>query len=371
MTAMPRPIHAVIDPQALRHNLQRIRQSAPHAKVWAVVKAHGYGHGIEPVHAALRGADGFALLDLQEAQQLRELGWRGPLLLLEGVFEARDLEACSRWDIWHVVHHEAQIDMLSRHKTQQPHRVFLKMNSGMNRLGFAPAVFRAAWARLNALPQVDDIALMTHFAHADDDVGVAQQLQVFQAHTHDLPGERSLANSAAVLRHGDQETVTADWVRPGIALYGSSPDHGHHDAAHWGLQPAMALRSQLVGTQTLNAGDEVGYGGVFKATQAMRVGIVACGYADGYPRHSPTGTPVLVNGVRTRTLGRVSMDMVCVDLAPVPQAVIGDPVTLWGRAATGEVLSIDDVAAAAGTVGYELMCALVARVPVRRADTID
>jgi alanine racemase len=262
------------------------------------------------------------------------------------------------------VHTEAQIDMLSRHKTQVPHRVFLKMNSGMNRLGFAPERFRSAWVRLNALPQVDEITLMTHFAHADDAQGVAEQLACFHACTHDLQGERSLANSAAVLRHCTDAAVLGDWVRPGIALYGSAPDHPLHNSAHWGLQPAMSLRSQLIGLQDLKAGDEVGYGGVFKAPHEMRIGVVACGYADGYPRHAPSGTPVLVSGVRCATVGRVSMDMLCVDLTPVPQASLGSEVSLWGKASTGEVLSIDEVAFAAGTVGYELMCALASRVPV-------
>jgi alanine racemase len=238
------------------------------------------------------------------------------------------------------------------------------MNSGMNRLGFAPQAYKSAWTRLNALPQVDEISLMTHFANADGEPGIAVQQQVFEQFSSDLPGERSLANSAALLRHPAAQAVLADWVRPGIALYGSSPDHGVHDAAHWGLQAAMSLRSQLVGVQQLKAGDSVGYGSTFTAPHGMAIGVVACGYADGYPRHAPTGTPVLVKGVRTRTLGRVSMDMLCVDLSGVPSAGIGTEATLWGRASTGQVLCIDEVAAAAGTVGYELMCALSARVAV-------
>jgi len=361
---MARPIQALIHTQALHDNLAGLRQTSRDARVWAVVKADAYGHGLQRVFEGLRAADGFAVLDLQEAQILRDLGWRGPVLLLEGVFEQRDLELCSRLDLWHVVHHEAQIDMLSRHKTQLAQRVFLKMNTGMNRLGFAPERFRSAWVRLNALPQVDEISLMTHFAHADDAQGVDAQLQVFKDISHDLPGERSLANSAAVLRHGSAPEVTADWVRPGIALYGSAPDHPLHDAAHWGLRPAMSLRSQVIATQELRAGDKVGYGGVFQAPRDMRIAVVACGYADGYPRHAPTGTPVLIDGQPCTTVGRVSMDMLCVDLTPVPQAGIGAAATLWGQASTGEVLCIDEVAAAAGTVGYELMCALAPRVPV-------
>ena len=360
---MPRPILATIHVDALRHNLARARTAAQDARVWAVVKANAYGHGIERVFDAFRAADGFALLDLAEAERVRAMGWRGPILLLEGVFESRDLELCSRLSLWHSVHCDEQIDMLAAHKTQVPQRVFLKMNAGMNRLGFAPARYRAAWTRLNALPQVDEITLMMHFSDADGARGIDAQLALFDRITHDLPGERSVANSAATLRHPAR--TRADWMRPGILLYGSAPDFPEHDAAHWELQPGMTLASRLIGVQSLEAGDAVGYGSSFLADAPMRVGVVAVGYADGYPRHCNTGTPVLVNGVRTRLVGRVSMDMVTVDLSPVPDAGIGSEVTLWGKAAGGAVLCIDEVAQAAGTVGYELMCALAQRVPVQ------
>jgi alanine racemase len=366
---MPRPIQALIHTDALAHNLRRVRQATPDARVWAVVKADAYGHGIERVFEGLRAADGFALLDIGEAQRLRALDWRGPILLLEGAFEPRDLEWCSRLGLWHVVHRESQIDWLATHKTEIPHRVFLKINTGMNRLGFAPQAARAAYVRLGALPQVDEVSLMTHFADADAPLdagrGIAHQLAAFEAATCDLAGERSLANSAALLRQGHDPRVRGDWVRPGIVLYGASPDHAVHDAAHWGLQPAMTLKTELVGVQSLQAGDTVGYGSLFQAEAPMRVGVAACGYADGYPRHCPTGTPVLVGGVRTRTLGRVSMDMIAVDLTPVPAAQPGAEVVLWGRSDHGSQLPIDEVAAAGGTLGYELMCALAARVPVR------
>lgn len=366
---MPRPIQATIHTQALRHNLARCRQHAPDAKAWAVVKANAYGHGIERVFDGLRSADGFALLDLAEAQRVRDLGWRGPILLLEGVFEARDLELCSRLGLWHTVHCNEQIDMLAMHKTHVPHRVFLKMNSGMNRLGFKPALYRAAWSRLDALTQVGEITLMTHFSDADGAAGVAAQLAVFRAATEDLPGERSVGNSAATLRHmggpvpADGVAAISDWIRPGIATYGSAPDYPEHDAPHWGLRPAMTLSARIIAVQQLQPGDSVGYGASFKADRPMRIGIVACGYADGYPRVCPTGTPVLVGGVRSRTIGRVSMDMLTVDLQPVPDAGVGTGVVLWGVAGD-TVLSIDEVARAAGTVGYELMCALAQRVPV-------
>ncbi len=345
----------------MAHNLARARRAALDARVWAVVKANAYGHGIERAFEGLRGADGFALLDLAEAERLRALDWRGPILLLEGCFEPRDLELCSRLGLWHVVHQEAQIDWLARHKTHVPHRVFLKLNSGMNRLGLRPDAFRAAWTRLNVLPQVDEVSLMTHFSDADGERGIDRQVAVFKVATDELPGERSLANSAAILRHG----VAADWVRAGIMVYGSAPDHPAHDIAQWDLQPAMTLRTHLIATQDLTPGDTVGYGSSFVADRAMRIGIAACGYADGYPRHCASGTPVLVDGVRSITVGRVSMDMLTVDLGALPDAGIGSEVTLWGRGPAGSVLPIDEVAAAAGTIGYELMCAVAARVPMR------
>lgn len=386
---MPRPIRASVHLDALTHNLQQARRAAGDAKVWAVVKANAYGHGIERVFEAFRAADGFALLDLDEAQRVRALGWRGPILLLEGAFELRDLEWCSRLDLWHVVHCNEQIDMLATHKTQVPHRVFLKMNSGMNRLGFKPAAFRAAWTRLNALPQVDEITLITHFSDADGTrlgvEGIHHQVEAFVRATHDLSGERSLCNSAATLRHARAALdsggpLAAEWVRPGIAVYGSAPDHPVHTAAHWGLRPGMTLASQLIGVQTLAAGDTVGYGSAYQATGPQRVGVVACGYADGYPRHAPggrapdgqaQGAPVLVAGVRTRLVGRVSMDMLTVDLdavdharttAGLPPVELGAEVVLWGNSQTGAVLPIDEVAHAAGTISYELMCAVAQRV---------
>ena len=361
---MPRPIQATIHTAALRHNLGAARQAAPDAQAWAVVKANAYGHGIERVFEGLRAADGFALLDLSEAERVRALGWRGPILLLEGAFEARDLELCSRLHLWHTVHCDEQIDMLALHKTHEPHRVFLKMNSGMNRLGFTPQRYRSAWTRLNALPQVDEISLITHFSDADGDKGIAEQVARFEEATRDLPGERSLCNSAATLRHAQEAGVRADWIRPGIALYGSSPDFPTHSATDWELQAAMSLHANIIGVQHLQAGDGVGYGSSFVADQPMRIGVVACGYADGYPRVCPTGTPVLVDGVRSRTLGRVSMDMLTVDLSDLHEAGMGSRVTLWGQSASGAVLSIDEVAHTAGTVGYELMCALAQRVPV-------
>ncbi len=362
---MPRPILATIHTAALQHNLARARLAAQDAKLWCVVKANAYGHRIEQVFDGMRAADGFALLEPSEAQRIRDLGWRGPILLLEGVFDARDLELCSRLNLWHTVHCDQQIDWLAAHKTQQPHRVFLKMNSGMNRLGFTAERYRSAWARLNALPQVDEISFITHFSDADTAKGIGAAMALFNQTTLDLPGERSICNSAAMLRNpGMSASERGDWVRGGILLYGSAPDYPLQTADDWGLQPTMSLSAKVIGVQELQPGDTVGYGSAFTAGKPMRIGVVACGYADGYPRHCGNGTPVLVDGQRSRLIGRVSMDMLTVDLTDIPQAGWGSEVTLWGRAANGTVLSIDEVAQAAGTVGYELMCAVAPRVPV-------
>jgi alanine racemase len=237
----------------------------------------------------------------------------------------------------------------------------------MNRLGFTPQRFRSAWARLNALPQVDEISLVTHFGNADGPLGIAEQMALFDEATCDLPGERSVSNSAASLRHA-QSAAKADWIRPGIALYGSSPDFPERNCSDWDLQPAMSLHAKIIAVQDVPIGGSVGYGALFVAEQPTRVGVVACGYADGYPRICPTGTPVLVDGVRSRTLGRVSMDSLAVDLSEMPEAGMGSTATLWGKASNGALLSIDEVAHAAGTLGYELMCGLSARVPVRVED---
>jgi alanine racemase len=364
---MSRPLEALLHLDALRHNLQRARDFAPDAQVWSVVKANAYGHGLTRAFEGLRATDGFALLNVDEAAALRKLDWRGPILLLEGVFDARDLEWCSRLNLWHVVHRPEQIDWLAIHKTEWPQRVFLKMNTGMNRLGFAPMAFRQAWMRLSALPQVEEVSLMTHFSDADGPRGIVHQVAAFQQGAADLDGARSLCNSAGILRHAQDPAVRGDWIRPGVMLYGASPDYPEHDAAHWDLKPAMTLRSQVISVQHLQAGETVGYGSRFTASGPMRIGVVACGYADGYPRHAPDGTPVLVNGQRAPLAGRVSMDMICVDLTHIPDAQPGAEVTLWGHgpkhASQPTRLDIDEVARHCGTIGYELMCAVAPRVP--------
>ncbi|RQS11875.1 alanine racemase [Burkholderia sp. Bp9002] len=352
---MPRPIVAHIRPDAVRHNLEFIRRTAAQSRVWAVVKANAYGHGIERIYPGLAPADGIALLDLDEAVRVRALGWDKPVLLLEGIFEPADVELAERHQLTVAVHCDEQLDLLIAAKPRRLIDIQLKMNSGMNRLGFRPAAFRAAWERAAGAPSIGRITLMTHFANADEGE-IDWQLDQFDAAAAGIPGERSVSNSAAVLWH---PRAHRDWVRPGTILYGASPTGAARHIADTPLLPAMTLTSKLIGVQTLSPQETVGYGRRFTVEQPMRVGVVACGYADGYPRHAPAGTPIAVDGVPTRVVGRVSMDMLTVDLTPCPNAGIGSHVELWG-----DQVKVDDVAEASGTIGYELMCAVAPRVPV-------
>jgi alanine racemase len=355
---MPRPLVATIDLSAMRHNLNIARNRAPDSKVWAVVKANAYGHGLARGMRAFSDADGLALIEVDAAVRLREMGWRKPVLLLEGFFEQEDLSIVAKHRLQVAIHCHEQIEMIERANLASPIDVHLKMNSGMNRLGFKAEVYREAYARLKAIPAIRNISFMMHFANADeaDNPGLpmAEQVRRFRAATEDLPGERSLANSAANLMYPE---VAADWVRPGIMLYGGTP--GGRSANEFGLRAAMTLESGIIGMQDIAVGDAVGYGSRFIADKPMKIGVVACGYADGYPRHAPNGTPVIVDGHRTGIAGRVSMDMMAVDLTDIPNARVGSKVILWG-----DELPIDEVATAAGTIGYELMCALAPRVRV-------
>jgi alanine racemase len=348
-----RPIQAVIHRAALTHNLEVARRHAPRSRVMAVIKANAYGHGLLRAAGALAGADGFAVVELDAAVRLREAGFRQPILLLEGFFAPREAPLFESLGLSAVIHCPEQLDMLAAFRS--PLDVFLKLDTGMHRLGFRDRQFAGALERVAAAPAVRSVTLMTHFARADEPGGVEEQFARFESLTGHLGLPRSLANSAAVLCH---PATHADWVRPGIMLYGASP-FADRPAAEFGLIPAMTLSAEVIAVQELAPGERVGYGGTFEAREPMRVGVVACGYADGYPRHAGTGTPVLVDGKRTRTLGRVSMDMLCVDLGGLPAAGVGSRVTLWG-----EGLPVDEVASAAGTIGYELLCAVAPRVPV-------
>jgi len=364
LPAMPRPIRATISAAALAHNLGVARTQAGPAKMWAVVKADAYGHGLLRAALGMAAADGFALLDFADALRLRDAGMGKPILMLEGFFKPEDLALLVRHRLTPVIHNIEQIEMLGKASNGNMRDgaldVYLKVNSGMNRLGFTVDNLRLAWNALEAHPAIGAVTLMTHFADADGESGVAAQLQWFNELTQPLltasPAPRSLANSAALLRF--PEETRADWVRPGIMLYGCSP-FSFKSAEELGLRPAMTLASEIIGVQHLQAGERVGYGMTYEAAQEMTIGVVACGYADGYPRQAPSGTPVLVAGQRTQTVGRVSMDLLCVDISDIPEAYVGTPVTLWG-----DGLSCDEVAHSAGTVSYELLCALAPRVPI-------
>lgn len=350
-----RPIQATIDLSALEHNLARAKRLAPRSRVMAVVKANAYGHGLLRAAQALSDADGFAVLELDAAIRLRSAGYRQTILLLEGFFSLEELALIEHHHLTMVVHSADQLRILSSCAAEKRFDVFLKINTGMNRLGFRPEDTAQALAALKSHRGIREVTLMTHFASADGEDGVAEQLRVFNDAAAGAALPRSLANSPALLRYPETH---GEWVRPGLMLYGASP-FSKQSAEELGLRPAMTLTTQIIALQQLKPGERVGYRGRFTADMPMSVGLVAAGYADGYPRGAPTGTPVLVDGVRTRTLGLVAMDMLCVDLTPIAKPRVGAPVTLWG-----EGLPVEEVAKSAGRVSYELLCALPPRVRV-------
>lgn len=364
--SMTRAARAVIDLDALRHNLQRAHTADPGAKQYAVIKADAYGHGLVPVAQALTAADGFAVVTLDEAVRLREAGIRQPILLLEGFFQADELAAIQRHRLDIVVHHEAQLaalEALAPVDDATRLSVWLKIDTGMHRLGFAGSELPAIWHRLTRCAAVQQPPrVMTHLACADDfqHPATQQQLSLFtelltaQDAIQAAGSECSVANSAGILGWMNSHS---DINRPGIMLYGVSPFLGETGAARR-LRPVMTLRSELIAIKACRQGDAVGYGGTWRCPEDLSIGVVAMGYGDGYPRHAPTGTPVLVNGVSVPLVGRVSMDMICVDLRSQPLAQVGDEVVLWGEGLPAEV-----VAEAASTIAYELFCGVTARVP--------
>lgn len=340
---------------ALRHNLKRVRKAAPGCKVMAAVKANGYGHGLVRVAQALTESDGFGVACINEALQLRAAGINSPITLLEGFFHDDEIPLIEQHRLDLLLHHAEQIEALEQAVIRTPIRVWLKIDTGMHRLGVSPQSTASLWQRLEQHPKLQPLGQMTHLARADepDHPITATQLQCFREATANLHGERAIANSAGVL--GWPETH-GDWVRPGIMLYGVSPFVGGRAVEH-DLKPVMTLSSELIAVNMLQKGDAVGYGGTWTCPEAMPVGVVAVGYGDGYPRHAINGTPVLVNGRRVPMIGRVSMDMICVDLRSQPEAHIGDPVVLWG-----EGLPVEEIAEAAGTIAYELLCGVTQRV---------
>ena len=358
---MARPTSAVIHTDALRHNLGQVRARAPNSRVMAVVKADGYGHGLERVARALGGADAFGVAALSDAERLRATGISQPILLLSGFNEPADIERMRSLHVDSAVHHVSQLEMLEQARPGEPIRCWLKIDTGMHRLGFAPESVRDAHTRLAALAGVvGEIRLLNHFASSDEFEGgpsggqqTREQMRLFNEITADLPCQRSLANSAAILGWPDAH---ADWVRAGGALYGMSVVEGR-TGADFDLRAAMTFATRLIAVNRVRKGERIGYAATWECPEDMSVGVAAIGYGDGYPRAAPSGTPVLVNGQRTQLIGRVSMDLVTLDLRGVPWAAVGDPVTLWGPE-----LPVETIAAAAGTIGYELTCSITRRV---------
>jgi len=352
-----RSARALIDIAALKHNLDVIRRLSPGRKVMAMLKANGYGHGMLRVAHALRDADAFGVACVEEALELRDGGISAPIVVLEGFFANREIPLMAKMNFATVVHHEKQLHALEEVPCDPPLKVWLKMDTGMHRLGFAPQDIAQAHQRLAQIPWVQQpVALLSHLASADEirNDSTTQQLKLFKQLTQNWPGERSLANSPGVLAWPETHF---DWVRPGLLLYGCSPIAGNVGADH-GLKPAMTLESQVFALRAVRKGDRIGYGGAWQAECDTVIGMIAMGYGDGYPRHAPSGTPVFINGRIVAIAGRISMDMLAVDLGPESRDQIGDRVVLWGPE-----LPLETVAAAVGSISYDLMCAVTPRVP--------
>jgi alanine racemase len=348
-------IRAVIDTGALRANLAAVRRFAPRSRVLAIVKANGYGHSLVPTALALADADALGVARLEEGTILRGAGVQDAIVLLEGVFDADQLASAARQGFELVVHNPQQLALLADWRQDHKFVVWLKVDTGMNRLGFRAEEFAAAYRRLSACTGVARIRLLTHLANADvaADSATAEQLKLFEAVTAGLELERSIANSAAVLAWPDSHV---DWVRPGLMLYGVSPLPGK-TAAEYGLRPAMTFTSTVIATRKVLPGERAGYGGRWTARRVSTLAIAAVGYGDGYPRHMANGTPVLVNGARAPLAGRVSMDMIAIDVTDLPPVKAGDPVVLWG-----EGLPAEEIAPHAETISYELLCGVSQRV---------
>lgn len=344
-----RPARVIVDLAALRHNY-RVAKQCHGGKVFAVIKANAYGHGaVACARALVAEADAFAVACIEEALELRAAGIQQPILLLEGVFEANELELVNRHQLWIAVATPEQVAMIECTPVATPLHVWLKVDSGMHRLGITPAEAADAAKRLQATGKLASLVWMTHFARADepDEMTTQQQIECFDQAMLGQSAAASLSNSAGILAH---PRAHREWGRAGIMLYGSSP-FAERSAAELGLRPVMRFVSKLISVRDLPAGEAIGYGGTFMTNKPMRVGVVACGYADGYPRHASTGTPVSINGRLSRVIGRVSMDMLAVDLTDLPDTTVGSTVELWG-----EHIPVDAVAKRAGTISYELLC---------------
>ncbi|MGM0984630.1 MAG: alanine racemase [Pseudomonadota bacterium] len=362
---MARPLIADIDLDALRHNYCLARDQAPHSRAVAVIKADAYGHGALACARALEGlAPAFAVACLEEAEILREGGITAPIVLLEGIFEAVELERVEALGLWIAVHTDWQLEALLAYRPVRPIPVWVKVDSGMHRLGFSPEQADAVWARLAAAPdRACDLHLMSHFSTADalDPGYFRRQLELLDDLALRLEAPICLANSPATLAWPEAHGA---WNRPGVMLYGSDPLEASNEVSRR-LSPVMTLRSEIIAVRELAAGEPVGYAGRWRAPRPSRIGVVACGYGDGYDRHAVDGTPVLVNGQRTGIAGKVSMDMLTVDITEIPEADIGSEVVLWGRAANGALLSVDEVGRHCDTISYTLLSGVLPRVPRR------
>ena len=353
---MARPATLTIDLDAIAHNYRVAKSRAPEQKALAVVKANAYGHGAVEVAQKLEPeADGFAVACIEEAVELRDAGIRKPIVLLEGFFTPDELDYISRHNIWTAVHNDFQLEAVAGADLAEPINVWLKLDTGMHRLGFSPEEYKVAYQRLKALPQVDSITLLSHFTSADDldSPMTARQIEIYDRVSRECPSPMSFANSAATMKH---LPALHDWQRPGIILYGSSPFEQGADEVQAQLKPAMTLTSEVIAVHDLQPGEAVGYSGTWVCDRPTRVGTVALGYADGYPRQAKNGTPVLVNGQRTRLIGRVSMDMLTVDLTDI-DAGLGSTVEFWG-----ENLLANEVAPWCGTISYTLFTGVTRRV---------
>ncbi|MBS3965051.1 MAG: alanine racemase [Methylomonas sp.] len=351
-----------LDLDAARHNLAQVRCYAPNACIMAVIKANAYGHGIERVASALQNADGFAVARVDEGVKLRRAGFTQPITVLQGFVCTDELRLLLQQQLAAVVHTPQQIAMLQQHVGPGQLSIWLKMDTGMNRLGFKGADFNAAYQALLACAAVQQpIHLITHFANADDllDDKTRRQIDWFNEAVKDYPGERSIANSAGIMGWPTLSVGNRiDWVRPGLMLYGCSPFAGK-TGADFGLKPVMSLHSRLIAVKDIAVGETVGYSGTWLCQAPTRLGVVSIGYGDGYHRHAASGTPVLVNGKRVPLIGRVSMDMITVDLGSQPEARPGDPVVLWG-----DGLAVEEVALHADTIPYTLLCGITQRVAI-------
>jgi alanine racemase len=359
---MTRATRAVIDLHALQHNLKRVRQLAPSSRVMAVIKANGYGHGLQRVARSLASADAFGVACMEEAVALRDMGVSIPILLLEGVTDDAELSLALRLNLDVVVHQQRQLDLMKNPVSGHTLDAWLKLDTGMHRLGFSSGELASAWQQLEASPLVNKKYLMTHLACGDNRESnkTIEQIDLFNTTVANIPGEFSIANSAGILGWSASHL---QWVRPGIMLYGVSP-FDNDSGTQQDLLPVMTLYSQLIAINHFKKGDTIGYGGTWSCPEDMPVGVVAIGYGDGYPRHAAAGTPVLVNGKRVPLIGRVSMDMITVDLRSQPQASIGDEVILWGKG-----LPVEEIAQHAGTIGYDLLCGVTTRVHMIEKET--